>query len=301
MWQTRLATASLLLVVAHALNCPENYDDIGSGCVLASTEWLPALEAQVLCRELHGELATLDRCDIFADAVHYLEETGGKNDSFWIGGTYSVTRDEWQWWDGSVIAMGAPFWGTAGGGNWEPYGGDCAAIFNGDNPYMGAFGCIAEFLHICEGPPTAEGHCNLPFTAVGSQCLSFDSSARQTWEASRNICQADGGDLVTFDNCEQFGVVANYILEQDLQHMTVYWVGGYLVDETNNYFWLNNSSIPMGLPYWGQYLFENLGTLLPDNPTVERCLELGYEYRHRFNDLDCLELRRPLCMASPVE
>ncbi|XP_018018343.1 secretory phospholipase A2 receptor, partial [Hyalella azteca] len=283
----------------HALNCPENYDDIGSGCVLAPTEWLTALEAQVQCRELHGELATLDRCDFFTDAVHYLEETGGMNDSFWIGGRYSVTRDEWHWRDGSVIAMGAPFWGTAGGGTWEPWGGQCTGIFYGDNPYMGAYDCSWEFHHICEGPPTAEGHCNLPYTAVGSQCLSFESSARQSWEASRNICQEDGGDLVTFDNCEQFGVVANYILEQDLQHITNYWVGGYLETwYTEDWFWVDNSSIPMGLPYWGQYY---PGKLLPDNSAAERCLELGYECRHRFNDRDCLDFRRPLCMASPVE
>ncbi|XP_018018453.1 type-2 ice-structuring protein-like [Hyalella azteca] len=120
----------------------------------------------------------------------------------------------------------------------------------------------------------------------------------QPWEASRNICQADGGDLVTFDNCEQFGVVANYFLEEDLQHITYFWLGGYQVAGTNDWFWLDNSSIPMGLPYWGQF---GSGGLVPDNPKVEQCLELGYDYRHRFNDLDCLELRRPLCMASPVE
>ncbi|XP_018018793.1 lymphocyte antigen 75 [Hyalella azteca] len=299
MWQTRLATASLLLISAYALNCPANYDDIGSGCVYAPDEQLTALEAQVLCHDFQGELATLDRCDIFTDAVHYLEETGGMNDSFWIGGTYSVTRDEWQWRDGSVIAMGAPFWGTADGGTWEPFGGNCTGIFYGDNPYMGAYTCDAEFHHICEGPSTAEGRCNLPFTPVGSQCLSFENATQQSWQISRNICQVDGGDLVTFDDCEQFSIVANYILEHDLQYIDRYWVGGYLETwDTEDWFWLDGSSIPMGVPLWGQFY---VGELLPDNPTVERCLELGYEYRHRFNDLDCLELRRPLCMTSPVE
>jgi hypothetical protein len=58
-----------------------------------------------------------------------------------------------------------------------------------------------------------DGRCNLPFTAVGSQCLSFENATQQSWQISRNICQVDGGDLVTFDDCEQFSIVANYIIE----------------------------------------------------------------------------------------
>ncbi|XP_047735507.1 uncharacterized protein LOC108675303 [Hyalella azteca] len=282
---------------AHALNCPENYNDIGSGCVLAPAERLPAPEAQSLCHDLHGALATLDRCDIFADAVHYLEESGGVNDSFWISGTYSVARDEWQWRDGRAVAMGVPFWGTSGGGALEPSQGNCSSFFHKSNPYLGASPCDEHYSPLCEEPPTLEGRCNVPSTAVGSQCLRFAVNDTTSWETARMMCSANDGDLASFGSCEQFSVVVDYILKHDLQSINGYWVGGFLSDEKPEWSWVDGSSLPLGVPFWGQ---NNAGQLLPNNSTVERCLELGSEYRHRFNDLDCQELRRPLCMAASL-
>ena len=31
--------------------------------------------------------------------------------SFWVGATNAVSGSEWRWLDGTVVEMGAPFWG----------------------------------------------------------------------------------------------------------------------------------------------------------------------------------------------
>jgi hypothetical protein len=91
--------------------------------------------------------------------------------------------------------------------------------------------------------------------------------------------------------------VSRYIEEQGLWPNEAYWVGG--SDEaTSEWTWIDGSPIPEGVPFWGQ---DTESPLLPNNATLQRCLELWNEVRYRFDDYYCSKLNRPLCQATPLE
>ncbi|XP_018021726.1 uncharacterized protein LOC108677924 [Hyalella azteca] len=281
--------------------CPENFADVGSGCVLAGDDFLTAEESQNFCRSHYGQLAVLSHCDIFSDAVNYV--TGnGLNDSFWVGASYSTSRGAWQWRDGTLVGLGVPYWGQAEGGSVEPdssYPTYCAALHTEGGFYFGDYACNAPvgIAPLCETPPSGDGVCDLPFVAVGSQCLHFAVDQYANFSFSRDLCQREGGDLVILKDCAQFRTVVDHIHQQGLEPSYGYWIGGGDPAENGDWRWLDGTAMALGVPYWGQYPG---GELLPSNSTYERCLELDAERMHRFNDLPCTQLRRPLCSTPPL-
>ncbi|XP_018019475.1 C-type lectin domain family 10 member A [Hyalella azteca] len=76
-----------------------------------------------------------------------------------------------------------------------------------------------------------------------------------------------------------------------------YWIGGSDCALEGQWRWTNGSPMVMGLPYWG---ITGEGTLEPDQPGVENCLELSTLWRYRFSNTQCTNTRRVICEARPL-
>lgn len=123
-----------------SIECPMRYIDIGGEC-LSFLTWEEETwsDARQSCREISGELASMNDIEQLRALYIYVHQKGISSHSFWIGGSDAAEEGNWIWTDGEPVPMGSPWWGMEETGGWhqEPDGGleeNCLAM-------------IAEGLH----------------------------------------------------------------------------------------------------------------------------------------------------------
>ncbi|XP_018017609.1 C-type lectin domain family 10 member A-like isoform X2 [Hyalella azteca] len=300
MFPSTIICLLLLIIGAVAANCPEGYEVVGSKCILRYTGgYLTYDEAATYCTQHFGRLPVLKDCASFLDVTSYVNDgyTSDFNNSYWLGATNGTLTNVWQWSDGAAVQMGAPYWARNAEENLEtePSGGtrqNCAFVADDTDWLFRDIECTASFNPLCSRP-SVNGLCVHPFVLVGTQCVHI-STIIYPWHEARNQCGLVGGDLIVFDDCDQYHKVALYLNEQE---HNAYWIGGSDEAEEGQWRWVDGSPMTMGLPYWAQAVF---GEVEPDNPGKQNCLELNCAWMYRFSSAWCSDARRVICEADPI-
>ncbi|XP_042861535.1 uncharacterized protein LOC122246838 [Penaeus japonicus] len=159
-------------------DCPRFYTRVGGQCLsffyVGSSSWG---EARAFCREIGGDLLSIQSVNHYFDLVNHLVENQITSD-FWLGGRYELDDLSWMWLDGTRMPRGTPFWslrrydhcdtrnvtvaGTsqvreANNGECyhytqapeDPPRGFCAAITYGKHFYMSDEDCMANLSPLC--------------------------------------------------------------------------------------------------------------------------------------------------------
>ncbi|KAK4303920.1 hypothetical protein Pmani_024094 [Petrolisthes manimaculis] len=132
----------LILGTGCEMSCVDHFTYYNSDCVLVDPitfgTWS---EMRAYCQSLHSEadLITFPTLDMFEYFVQYLNNHEWPNQVFWVGGTDEGHEGIWSYVDGSLMAMGAPYWALTNcdGINIQPDGNtqqNCAAL-DGDYYY----------------------------------------------------------------------------------------------------------------------------------------------------------------------
>ncbi|XP_047737569.1 uncharacterized protein LOC125178263 [Hyalella azteca] len=138
------------------------------------------------------------------------------------------------------------------------------------------------------------GLCVHPFVLLGTQCVHIILTEHYPWHDARSQCGLVGGDLIVFDDCEQYHKVSLYLAEQEYQD---FWLGGSDEAEEGQWRWVDGSPMAMGLSYWANAV---TGESEPNKPGVENCLELSCVWMYRFSNTLCSNVRRVICEADPI-
>ncbi|XP_018016672.1 uncharacterized protein LOC108673367, partial [Hyalella azteca] len=256
MFPMKIICLLALVMSAVAIECPAGYEVVGSTCIHhLPGGYLTYDDAVNYCHQNFGRLPVLADCASFTEVATYVDD-GGSTDAhngYWLGATSPAPNHVWQWSDGTALQMGAPYWAANTGETArEPQGGtsqNCASIMPDRGWSIHDFACDASnFYPLCSITPV-HGICPTPYVEVGTQCVHMIPSAHH-WSSSRSQCGLTGGDLIVFDDCDQYRKVNLYLTEQGY-NPDGYWIGGSDSALEGQWRWTNGSPMVMGLPYWG--------------------------------------------------
>ncbi|XP_018019340.1 C-type mannose receptor 2 [Hyalella azteca] len=296
----------LMLVLGTArAECPSDYEVVGSKCIHRLIGgYLTYDNAVTYCHEISGRLPVLPDCATFTNVAAYVDDgySADAYKGYWLGATSPSANGVWQWSDGSVVAMGAPYWAyhSRNGSLVDPCCylelENCAYIEPGGGWVVQDATCDneRETYPLCSKAPI-DGICDNPYVLVGTQCVHIIPSVYH-WLDARSQCALIGGDLITLKDCDQYHRVYLYLDEQSHDPLG-YWIGASDEVLEGQWRWIDGSSMSLGLPYWGT---NGEGPQEPDNPGVENCLEMSSEWMYRFSSTACNNVRRVICEADPI-
>ncbi|XP_018009147.1 uncharacterized protein LOC108666738 [Hyalella azteca] len=275
----------LMLVLGTArAECPSDYEVVGSKCIHRLIGgYLTYDNAVTYCHEISGRLPVLPDCATFTNVATYVDDgySADAYKGYWLGATSPSANGVWQWSDGTAVAMGAPYWA-----------------------YHSSNGSLVE--PCCN--PEAENCANiLPSGGWTVQDVRCDVE-RETYP----LCSKAPIDDHFAVHLYLYHFAVHLYLEEQGFEITLlrtlpstsmghdplgYWIG--VSDEVleGQWRWIDGSPLSLGLPYWGT---SGGGTLEPDNPGVENCLELSSAFMYRFSSTACSNVRRVICEADPV-
>lgn len=134
------------------------------------------------------------------------------------------------------------------------------------------------------GSMRAAVECVYPFVAVGGGCYYFSETLLQSWEDARSFCKSlsVGADLAVLDDCHQFQLVWGHILVN--YEVSVHWIGGHDDASDGKFYWVDNTLMVMGTPFWR-----------PNYPSgLESCVALSNAGGY-FIDQPCTEPHHYVC------
>ncbi|XP_068202443.1 snaclec crotocetin-like isoform X2 [Palaemon carinicauda] len=93
--------------------CYLPFEEIGGRCLyvdpLETGSWY---DMRLFCSRL-GEgahLVFLNDANILRDVIDYIKKLGLDHSHYWVGASDEDHEGLWQWYDGTIVHMGAPYW-----------------------------------------------------------------------------------------------------------------------------------------------------------------------------------------------
>ncbi|XP_068202441.1 uncharacterized protein [Palaemon carinicauda] len=156
--------------------CYLPFEEIGGRCMyvdpLVTGSWY---DMRLFCSRL-GEgshLAFLNDANILRDVIDHIKELGLDHSHYWVGASDEDHEGLWQWYDGTSVHMGAPYWkydcitdnSTPSAFPLRPQVDpvrNCAGLDSNYHFLMADFPCqgdggLVPFSPICEGEMRASG------------------------------------------------------------------------------------------------------------------------------------------------
>ncbi|XP_034051412.1 CD209 antigen-like protein A [Thalassophryne amazonica] len=135
-------------------------------------------------------------------------------------------------------------------------------------------------------------HCLPGWIFMNSMCYYFSTSEavpRRTWQAARDYCKRQGGDLAVIDSPAKQGFIVSYLRSKQgpFRRFDGFWFGLRDVYEEGLWKWIDGT--PVTEEYW------NDGE--PNNVNNEDCATvlMKENFFKAWNDLSCEQMRRWIC------
>lgn len=260
----------------------------GNSCYMLTTDQRTWFDAQMLCRQQGGDLASVKDVSENNYVFGFIANmaTQGLYGSAWIG--LNDIHDEYfyQWSDGMEVTFT----------NWDLHmptshptqEQHCVAINNQTGGWKTVF-CDKTMLYLCKAPkkpsgvphltPVEQGCEKIGWKAFLYSCYSLVPEMK-TWADARQMCQAQGGHLVQINDRYEQAFVSSLLGSMS----GVFWSDVTDLSSPSTYRFSDNTFVT----------FTNWGSRQPSSPRTCVALNTGPAVG-LWSSFDCTTLQRSIC------
>ncbi|XP_045116259.1 C-type lectin domain family 3 member A-like isoform X2 [Portunus trituberculatus] len=124
-----------------------------------------------------------------------------------------------------------------------------------------------------------------------ARCILADPFKAKQYTEAIDYCNSHGGDLLTYDNCDDLLLIWDFIHSDATLAAKSYWLGA--TDQAEEGKWVfthNQAAVPMGNPFWKHDQ--------PSTSTSYNCASLSSAADHRWIDLSCTSSANTICLRE---